>query len=211
MEDRHNNTHPENTTCHKTRFIYGSWPFVVGVVFALIVGWWLFPKLMFTQHEQPVQFSHDTHLKNGLDCSVCHYLREDGTFSGIPTTEDCAVCHSHLLGKSQEERKYFDEYIRKNKEVKWLAYQKQPDNVFFSHAAHSLRSCNACHEFSEQELCMHCHIDVTKTKNPPEFKENRLSGYSSTTMKMWQCEECHANPNHLDSTNANNACFVCHK
>lgn len=38
-------------------------------------------------------------------------------------------------------------------------------------------------------------------KKPPVFRENRISGYSQNTMKMWQCEACHANPNHLGSTN----------
>ena len=93
----------------------------------------------------------------------------------------------------------------------WKVYQKQPDNVFFSHAVHSLNTCNNCHSFSERELCSTCHLDVTASKNPPVFRENRLSGYSQNTMKMWQCEACHADPNHLGSTNASNACFVCHK
>ena len=93
----------------------------------------------------------------------------------------------------------------------WKVYQKQPDNVFFSHAVHSLATCNNCHEFSERELCSSCHLDMASSKKPPVFRENRISGYSQDTMKMWQCEACHANPNHFGSTNASNACFVCHK
>ncbi len=191
--------------------IKGLFPFFLGCIFALTFGWWLFPKLMLKEQEQPVLFSHDTHLKNGLECTVCHYLRPDGSFSGIPTTEECTICHKVLLGKSLEEKEYFDVYISGNKDVAWLKYQKQPDNVFFSHAAHALQACNICHEYSEQELCTKCHINIVKSKNPAQVKENRLTSYTTDTMKMWACEECHANPNHLDATSSSNACFVCHK
>ena len=187
-------------------------PFIVGLVGALVFGWWIFPELLFSRQDQPVQFSHETHLKDAsLDCSVCHHLRADGTFDALPSTKDCAVCHSQMLGKSEAERVFFNEYVKKGKEVDWKVYQKQPDNVFFSHAVHSLATCNNCHEFSERELCSTCHLDMASSKKPPVFRENRISGYSQDTMKMWQCEACHANPNHLGSTNASNACFVCHK
>lgn len=211
MEDRQKNTPSQKEACGLGGR-GGIWPFVIGLVAALAFGWWVFPEIMFSKQDQPVRFSHETHLKDAsLDCGVCHYLRADGTFSGIPTTADCAVCHSQLLGASQAERVYESDYVRAGKEVRWLVYQKQPDNVYFSHAAHSLESCNTCHQFSERELCGHCHLDVGGMKTPPVFAENRLSGYSRETMKMWKCEACHANPNHLGSTDASNACFVCHK
>lgn len=211
MEDRQESTAPQKEVCSRFKCrLCGVAPFFVGIVVALVFGWWLFPTLMFNSQEQPVQFTHDTHVNvAGLDCNYCHKIRPDGTFSAIPTTKECAVCHQVLLGESRAERVFWDEYIRPGKEVAWLIYQKQPDNVFFSHAPHSLENCNNCHEFSKTELCLFCHVNV-KDK-APTYHENRLSGYSKDTMKMWQCERCHANPNHLAGTAANNACFVCHK
>jgi hypothetical protein len=98
-----------------------------------------------------------------------------------------------------------------DKEVDWHIYQMQPDNVFFSHAAHSMDKCGECHAFSESELCSNCHPDVAQSESPPVYYENRLTKYSKQTMKMWQCEECHVIMDHWDFTNANNACFTCHK
>ena len=131
MEDRQNNapSHEKARSLAK-RLEFGPAPFIVGLVVALVFGWWIFPELLFSRQDQPVQFSHETHLKDAsLDCSVCHHLRADGTFDALPSTKDCAVCHSQMLGKSEAERVFFNEYVKKGKEVDWKVYQKQPDNV----------------------------------------------------------------------------------
>ncbi len=74
-----------------------------------------------------------------------------------------------------------NEYVKKGKEVDWKVYQKQPDNVFFSHAVHSLATCNNCHEFSERELCSTCHLDMASSKKPPVFRENRIPAATART------------------------------
>lgn len=208
MEDRQNNTPSNKEAGSCTRSIaVGLAPFVVGLVAALVFGWCIFPDMIFEKNEQPVAFSHKTHLtKAALDCTACHALREDGTFYAIPSTADCATCHSKMMGTTQTEKDYVDNYVKTGKEVKWLKHQVQPDNVFFSHSAHSLRECNTCHTYTNEELCHLCHTDIGTV-----YRENRLTGYSDTTIKMWQCERCHANVNHLGSTDASNACFTCHK
>lgn len=213
MEERQDSVTPKVEACNRvTCRLAGFAPFLVGVAVALIFGWWLFPAIMLESKAQPVVFNHKVHMEEAsMDCTQCHFLRPDGTYSAFPTTKDCAVCHARPLGNTKAERQFIDDYVRTGKKVKWLVYQKQPDNVFFSHAPHSLQNCNQCHTYSQTELCMQCHIDVWNTSKPPVVKENRLTTYTVDTMKMWQCEQCHANPSHLAGTTANNACFVCHK
>jgi len=187
-------------------------PFFVGIVLALVVGWWLFPKALFSEQHQPVSFNHVVHIENaGMTCDQCHYFNDDGSFNGLPTNEDCSMCHMDLMGDTQEEVKYVTEYMETGKEVPWLVYQMQPDNVFFSHAAHSMDSCGMCHDYTETELCSECHPPVAEMEESPAYHENRLTKYSKDTMKMYACEECHALEDHRMSTNASNACFVCHK
>lgn len=194
-------------------------PFILGLVLALVFGWWVFPSVMYSEKQQPVAFKHSTHVDDqGLACGDCHYFREDGSWAGIPGTEQCATCHGDVIGGSLAEENYVGNYVVPNKEVPWLLHQYQPDNVFFSHAAHMAKSCAVCHseydpedpDYDENAFCATCHPSTKDLNGQPVLK-NRLTGYSKTTMKMWQCERCHANPNHYGSTNANNACYTCHK
>lgn len=191
----------------------GLAPFVLGLVVSLIFGWWVFPDMLFSQKHQPVRFSHKVHTDSaGMECKQCHSLRADGSFAGLPTTESCAECHSDVLGSDPEEARFVAEYVKPGKPVKWLVYQAQPDNVFFSHAAHSLEACGQCHgDWTEKQLCANCHPNVADRDDAPAHFTNKLTGYTKETMKMWQCERCHANENHYGVTNSSNACFVCHK
>ncbi|MGD9609522.1 MAG: menaquinone reductase multiheme cytochrome c subunit QrcA [Desulfovibrionaceae bacterium] len=170
---------------------------LIGFVGALVVGWVVFPKLLFSEKTQPLRFSHTIHTRVGLKCEKCHRLGSDGRFVGLPTLETCTSCHKNETSVPTANAKEIDKFVKKyaktDTQVPWLVYQYQPDNVFFSHAAH------------QGFACSQCHPDVAKMDSPPAYFENRLSGYSKDTMKMWQCERCHA------AMGTSNACFVCHK
>ncbi len=195
-------------------FLSTAVPFLVGLVVLLGFGWIVFPGLLYEKKEQPVAFSHKTHVQDqGMACTECHFLRKDGSFAGLPDIDSCASCHAAPLGDTEAENLFFADYIEKNKPVPWLVYAKQPDNVFFSHAAHSEEVCGTCHaELAGPALCATCHMDMQNMDTPPVHEQNILTAYSKQTMKMEYCERCHANPGHTDgSTRASNACFVCHK
>ena len=200
--------------------------FLVGLIGALIVGWVIFPALLYSSQPQPINFNHALHTdpeRSGIEgdteteiCLSCHAFRDDGTFAGIPKLENCMMCHDDPespLGETEEEKKFLTEYVASEKEIPWLSYFRQPDCVFFSHIAHV--------KMGELE-CKVCHGDHGKLKTLPDYKANRLTGYSikiwgenivgykSNTwdrMKMDDCAECHTEKGHEE----NNACFVCHK
>lgn len=177
-----------------TKCCWGFLAFVLGFLLSVVAGWVLFPSMLYSELDQPIPFSHKIHVEDqGLTCDSCHFFREDGSYQGLPTNEQCSGCHSEVVGQTQAEAKYVQEYVQKNKEVPWLNYQYQPDNVLFSHKAH------------EPFECTECHPDVAKADKAPKYYENKLSGYSKQTMKMWQCERCHA------ENGVSNACHVCHK
>ncbi len=199
-------------TCKCCKYL----PFFIGFLVTLGFGWLIFPNLMLTDKEQPVWFSHKVHVEEqGEPCETCHYFNEDGSFSGIPNTESCATCHegsSYVADRVESESgeegyvmpvetkraldaetEYMEKYVETGKEVPWLVYQYQPDNVFFSHKAHESITCNTC------------HIVDGATNDNPVLQENKLTGYSKNTMKMAECESCHA------EKGQSNACYVCHK
>ena len=193
--------------------------FVVGLIAALIVGWIVFPLALYSEKSQPLQFSHASHGPEsdaGMECEDCHFFYDDGTFSGIPGIEKCMECHEDPespLGESIEEKKLFTDYVKPEKEIPWLVYSRQPDCVYFPHIAHV--------KMAHLE-CKACHGDFATKKAPPQYKVNRLTGYSMDIwgrniagykkntwdrMKMDDCADCHTQKGKEN----NNACFVCHK
>jgi hypothetical protein len=207
--------------------VSGSIYFLGGFAGSLIIGWILFPMVLYSSEKQPVNFSHLLHLDpeiaEGIEgstelerCRFCHSFRKDGTFTGIPRLEKCMECHDDArfpLGETPEEEKFLQNYVAKGKEIPWLSYSRQPDCVYFSHISHVKMA---------EMACTTCHGDHARTDRLPVYKKNRLTGYSidiwgrrisglkSNTwdrMKMDDCAECHTSKGREE----NNACFVCHK
>ncbi|MGD8447101.1 MAG: cytochrome c3 family protein, partial [Desulfobacterales bacterium] len=123
--------------------------FIIGLVASLVVGWVIFPQLLYSKKEQPVDFNHALHNELVEDsCESCHFFREDGTFSGVPKLAQCIDCHEEVNGEDPEEEKFVTQYVAKGREVPWLVYARQPDCVFFSHIAHvkmGQMDCVTCH------------------------------------------------------------------
>ena len=202
--------------------------FLAGLLPSLLIGWILFPMALYSKQMQPVNFSHLIRLDPEVDdtikgdteqerCYYCHAFRDDGTFVGIPKLETCITgCHDDPefpLGETPGEEKLMREYVAIEKEIPWLVYTRQPDNVYFSHIAMVIMGEMACET---------CHGDHAKTDQLPIYRKNRLSGYSINIwgknitgfkintwdrMKMDDCADCHTEKGYEE----NNACFVCHK
>ena len=195
--------------------------FIIGFAASMLLGWVIFPKLLYSQKQQPFSFNHALHVQevdNG--CESCHFFREDGSFSGIPKLAQCVNCHEETMGVSDAETVFVEQYVWKEREVPWLSYSRQPDCVFFSHAAHVVGA---------EMDCATCHGPIGDSEVSRPFEYNRLTGYSRDIwgkniagvkknnwdrMKMDDCAQCHkeAGMVHASSVQTNrDACFVCHK
>lgn len=193
--------------------------FAVGLIAALVVGWVVFPLLLYSEQRQPLNYSHVKHGPEsgvGLECEECHFFYEDGSFSGIPGLSKCKECHEDpesLYTDSPEEVKLLEAFVEPGREITWLVYSRQPDCVYFPHVAHV--------KMGEIE-CKVCHGDFASNDTLPAYKVNRLTrysidiwgrniaGYKRNTwdrMKMGDCADCHTR----EAKEHNNACFVCHK
>jgi hypothetical protein len=123
------------------------------------------------------------------------------------------------MGDSDNEAVFVEQYVAKEREVPWLVYSRQPDCVFFSHAAHVYGADLACET---------CHGSIGTSDSLKPYEENRITGYSRDIwghsiggfkhntwdrMKMDDCAECHETAGIHDSSvqTGRDACFVCHK
>jgi hypothetical protein len=173
--------------------------FSAGLAFALVLGWVGFPRLLYARAEQPLRFSHKVHAsdKTGLGCADCHPIGEDGRFAGIPRIDNCAGCHAEPQGATAEEARLVEEYVKPGREIPWLVYSRQPENVRFPHAIH-VKSAGL--------TCERCHGAHGESATLPLHETNRITGYSRDVRKMSDCESCHAEK-HRERT----SCLACHK
>ncbi len=194
--------------------------FVIGFALSLVVGWGIFPKLLYSKKKQPVDFNHAMHLELVDEgCQSCHFFRADGSFSGAPTLAQCIGCHDEMQGDTANEMNFYENYIQKDREVPWLIYAKQPQCVFFSHVAH-VKMANMD--------CVTCHGFIGDSTQLPIYEQNRISLYSRNIwgkniggfkentwdrMKMDDCSECHVREGVRQASvqTAKGGCFVCHK
>jgi len=188
--------------------------FIVSFAIFFSIGTFLFPKLLYSKKEQPFNFDHELHVSEAGGCDSCHFFRDNGSFSGIPKLESCMECHSdEPLGETEDEAVFVEEYVAKEKEVPWLVYARQPDCVFFSHAAHA--------QGEKSMDCKTCHGPIGESTKSRPYEENRLTGYSRDIwgksiwgfkknswdrMKMDDCADCHK-----EQMGHQGFCFQCHK
>ena len=187
--------------------------YLTGLGAALLGGWVAFPHVLYQSVEQPLQFSHALHTgeKSGLSCQDCHSLGRDGRFAGIPGIETCAPCHQEAQGKTADEKRLVEEYVSKGREIAWLSYARQPQNVSFSHAQHVTLAGLTCER---------CHGPHGRSETLRPFERNRISGYSRDIwgpsmsrlrraewegMKMDDCSRCH------HARGVRESCLDCHK
>ncbi len=119
---------------------------------------------------QPVAFSHQVHSSAGMTCGDCHKTATTMDWAGLPTVENCLLCHQAIAPDSPEIKKL--EAMRGSGEkIVWTRVYDLPDFVFFSHKNHvaAQLECQTCHgpvaqrEFLMQEVsismtaCMNCH------------------------------------------------------
>jgi hypothetical protein len=134
--------------------------------------------------EQPLPFSHKTHLGQGLKCLECHAIEEPGDFAGFPSTAQCMACHvavkpgsPHIMALAAA--------AAASKPIEWKRVYQVKEFVYFSHKVH--------HREAGIE-CANCHGPVGE----------REVLFQETSLGMYACMQCH------ESRGAPNGCDTCH-
>jgi Cytochrome c7 and related cytochrome c/Class III cytochrome C family len=135
--------------------------------------------------EQPIPYSHKTHLALGLRCAACHETASSDEHATLPPTSTCMGCHAKVKTDSphiQALKAWHD----RDEPVPWRRVYRLPTFVYFSHMQHVADA---------QVTCDVCHGDVAQMDVVQKVKDTSMSG----------CVDCHK------SRSAPDRCDSCHE
>jgi hypothetical protein len=152
--------------------------------------------------EQPIAFSHQTHVgKLNLECLFCHEWADKSYYAGVPTVQKCMECHVNVKVDDPEVKK-LHQYWNNKEPIPWNRVHRirQRNYIYLSHERHvnaekaPVNNINA--DLGEPGIaCESCHGEMAAME--------KVRAVSS--LKMGWCVECHrANEASVD-------CLICHQ
>jgi ABC-type nitrate/sulfonate/bicarbonate transport system substrate-binding protein len=134
--------------------------------------------------EQPLPFSHKTHVGMSLPCQLCHTNPAPGAQMTFPATTTCMNCHATLLTDRPAIKK-LAAYADSKQTIPWVRVYQVLPGVTWTHRKH----------LQAGVPCESCHGAVAD-----------LDAMAETTAvtAMASCISCH------QARNVSAACSVCH-
>jgi hypothetical protein len=135
--------------------------------------------------EQPIEFPHNTHIKNEISCDMCHEGVMTGPVAGLPGVRTCMICHESIA----TDRPLIQQITAmrdKGLDLNWSrVYGYVPEaHVRFDHAPH----------IRAKVECSTCHGNVAE----------QTVAERSVDLDMGFCVTCHR------QNNASIDCLTCH-
>ena len=168
------------------RWLFGS----LVLLFVLLIGGAIFTRTQaLAVPDQPIVYSHRTHVEAGVQCLYCHANALRSDVAGMPSVQKCMGCHN-IIGKDNHDIQILAGYWERRQPIPWNRVNRQPDFVYFSHQAHLGAGIS----------CETCHGDVgNMTVARPVVK-----------MDMGWCLDCH-NKQSAEKVVRLADCLTCHK
>jgi len=167
------------------------WIFSLVILFVVVVlaGILLTRSQVLSAPEQPIEYSHKTHVESGIQCLYCHSnpLRSD--IAGIPSVKKCMGCHNVIATDSSKIQQLAG-YWEREEPIPWVRVSPQPDFIYFSHQPHLGAGIN----------CETCHGNVGQM----------TVTQSTVKMDMGWCLDCHLKEPQPKATRLAD-CLACHK
>jgi len=113
---------------------------------------------------QPIAYTHEVHLANGMQCTDCHASVETGPVAGIPGVQLCMTCHETIASDKPEIKKLAT-YQQRGEDIPWQRVYDYyaSSHVKFHHAAHirATIECPTCHgDMTQQTVAVHA-VEMT--------------------------------------------------
>jgi hypothetical protein len=123
--------------------------------------------------EQPIPYSHKTHLALGLPCATCHTNPAPGNMMTFPATTTCMSCHISIATNKPAIQKLAT-FSKSKQPIPWVRVYKILPGVNWSHRRHldAGMKCQMCHgqvaqmdrmseatSVTTMGVCLNCHKD----------------------------------------------------
>jgi hypothetical protein len=122
--------------------------------------------------DQPIPYSHKTHLALGLPCSTCHTNPSPGNMMTFPATSTCMSCHISVATDRPAIQK-LAEFSKSKQPIPWVRVYKILPGVTWTHRKHleAGMKCQMCHgqvaqmdrmseatSVTTMGVCLNCHM-----------------------------------------------------
>jgi hypothetical protein len=134
--------------------------------------------------EQPIPYSHKTHLALGLQCQMCHTNPDPGTLMTFPATRTCMTCHT-TVAKDKPAIVKLAQFSKSGQAIPWVRVYQVTPGVTWTHRKHLQAGAQ----------CATCHGDVSQL--------DAMAQITSVT-SMGSCLGCH------QARNTPTLCITCH-
>jgi hypothetical protein len=123
--------------------------------------------------DQPIPYSHKSHLALGLPCTTCHTNPAPGNLMTFPATSTCMSCHISVATNKPAILK-LTEYSKSKQPIPWVRVYKVLPGVSWTHKKHldAGMKCQMCHgqvaqmdrmseatSVTTMGVCLKCHMD----------------------------------------------------
>lgn len=158
----------------------------IAVTLLLVPCWAQVPNNLaeHTAPEQPIPYSHKTHLALGLKCQQCHTNPEPGALMTFPATTTCMMCHGKIAKDRPAIRK-LSEFANSSQPIPWVRVYLLTSGVTWTHRKHLQAGVQ----------CTVCHGNVAQFDSMAQ---------TTAVLAMASCIGCH------QAHNASTACATCH-
>jgi hypothetical protein len=141
--------------------------------------------------EQPVPYSHKTHVAIGLQCQLCHTNPEPGNQMTFPQTSTCMKCHVSIA-KTKPSIVKLTALSKSNQAIPWVRVYQVTPGVTWNHRKHLQANLQ----------CVMCHGNVAQldamAQTTAVTAMGSCIGCHQTFKAKTTCETCHAWPSDSD-------------
>ncbi len=139
--------------------------------------------------EQPIPYSHKTHLALGLVCETCHANAESSALLGFPETSTCMSCHNSIA-TDRPAIIQLAEIAASDQPVPWKRVYRVLPGVIWAHQPHVEAGvqCGACHGNVAQLDTMAMTTSVISMASCISCHQARAADTACATCHAWPLE-----------------------